>query len=380
MTSTTRGSAYRPELDGIRAFAVLVVMLFHGSALWSRIQVRGGFLGVDVFFVLSGFLITSLLLGEWNAKDRIDRRKFYARRVLRLLPALVLTIALGGVVTALVARPYPRPYVQSALMTLSYVANWFQASKTLAPLGHTWSLSIEEQYYLVWPTLLILALRRKNVRRERLAAVVLAGAIAMSVIRYLFFATKHIGLAEASTFSRPDGILIGTALAIALAGQTPRLRSLLARRDLAWAAGAFVVVGAVVIRQNDRALYYGLWTLFNVCTAIVIGHLTVAPRTSMRTILSIQPLPAIGRISYGLYLFHVPLYNLLLGNPPSRHGVEVYVLFFALSFIAAIGSFVVVESQFLKWKTRFEPRRQAGTLEGRVASTDDVHSPSDVED
>src|SRR5437879_2882184 len=164
--------AYRPDLDGLRAIAVGLVILTHASWPWVN---NGGDAGVTAFFVLSGYLITNLLLGQLETRGRVDILGFYRRRVIRLAPALlgllVFTLVLGVVVGL------QNDWRLGLLSCLVYVSNWVQVTGlNIDPLGHTWSLAIEEQFYLVWPALIILT-------RGRFAAIAIAGIVAGTLIR-----------------------------------------------------------------------------------------------------------------------------------------------------------------------------------------------------
>src|SRR5580692_12543757 len=160
-------------LDGIRALSVLAIIAFHTGLS----SVPGGFYGVDSFFVLSGFLITSLLVREWSASGTIRLRRFWAGRARRLLPALFLLVAVIGIVLAVVPRVLATPHVLAdALSTVFYVSNWysihggvtyFSLSTQPSPLLHTWSLAIEEQFYLVWPLIVLGVLKVGTARRSR---------------------------------------------------------------------------------------------------------------------------------------------------------------------------------------------------------------------
>jgi len=178
MTATVRAPSrlgYQPGLDGLRAIAVVLVLLYHGGVSWAA----GGFLGVDVFFALSGFLITSLLVDEHARHGRISIPAFYARRARRLLPALALVlVAVVAYAATLAPDGSLRQLRGDLLATIGYATNWrlvlsdrgyFDAFTTPSPLKHTWSLAVEEQFYLVWPVLLLvvaaLAVRRRRVRR-----------------------------------------------------------------------------------------------------------------------------------------------------------------------------------------------------------------------
>ncbi|HLY66186.1 MAG TPA: acyltransferase, partial [Chloroflexota bacterium] len=172
---------YRPALDGIRGAAVLAVMLFHFGAPFDQ----GGFLGVDAFFVLSGFLITSLLVEEWARNAGISFRGFYLRRALRLLPALLVMLLGAGAVAATIAPPEMREGTWRGIaVTLLYVANWQKvfSDQSVGVLGHTWSLSIEEQFYILWPPLLCLLLRRRLSLRW-LTAIAAALAVTSAATR-----------------------------------------------------------------------------------------------------------------------------------------------------------------------------------------------------
>src|SRR5580658_5807511 len=163
--------AYVPALDGVRGVAVVAVLLYHGGVSWAQ----GGFLGVEAFFVLSGFLITSLLLAEWAGSGRISLRHFWARRARRLLPALFVVVVVCAIYELVVGSSRAVPdFGADVLATALYVANWhqiwtgsgyFAQTGLVSPLQHTWSLAIEEQFYLIWPLVLLALLRlTRNVR------------------------------------------------------------------------------------------------------------------------------------------------------------------------------------------------------------------------
>ncbi|RQX06450.1 acyltransferase family protein, partial [Micromonospora globispora] len=227
-TATPR-IAYQPALDGVRALAVAAVLAFHGGVA----ALPGGFLGVDAFFVLSGFLITSLLLAEHRDAGRIDLVAFWGRRVRRLLPALLLVL----VVVLLVSRQL-MPGTElgalrwDALAALGYVANWrmanrggdyFAATGSPSPLQHTWSLGIEEQFYLVWPLLLIVLLAWAA-RRRRLGVallVILVGAVGSALAAALLFAPDAVDRVYYGTDTRAVALLVGAALAVLLARRVP---------------------------------------------------------------------------------------------------------------------------------------------------------------
>jgi peptidoglycan/LPS O-acetylase OafA/YrhL len=343
---------YRSELDGMRGLGLLTVMYHHSFAFMSGPDYRGGFLALDTFFVLSGYLITTLLIREWDKYDSISIKNFYARRGLRLLPALLLTIPFGWFVVSIVDQPFPRPYWQSAAAAVSYVANWFQIDKTLQPLGHTWTLSVEEQYYLVWSAFLFIAFRR-GVSKRGLATLALVGAAGMGVLRLIAFQALGPNFAVLSTFTRPDGVLIGSALALLLADVPDRVREFLARRDVGLVSAALVVTGTFVLNWHTLPYHAGGLSVFNLVTAVLVSHMLLATSSLPRRMLSFRPFAALGRISYGVYLYHVPMLYLVIGHPAKRVGAGWVGIFFAASIGAGVASWYLVERPVLKLKSRF---------------------------
>lgn len=340
-----KGWTYLPGLDGLRAIAVLSVMIFHAGASW----LPGGFLGVDVFFVLSGFLITSLVLAELHSTDKLDFKRFYLRRARRLLPAVLLLLAVVSVAAAFWvpdAAAGVRRDVPAALLYLSnwaFIANdlsYFEAMGRPPLLQHLWSLAIEEQFYLIWPLLAFVAYRVAGVRAVRILA--LTGAIA---------ATLWMGhIATAGGFPSPNdpsrvyfgtdthsmGLLIGAALATVwrpgLASDTPRVA--VRRLVNAVAVASFIGIGWTmhVASETTEALYRGGFLAFAVLTGIFIVGLT-HPASLLGRYLGSQPWRYIGQRSYGLYLWHWPVFLVL------RPGIDIPItgwpaiaLMFAVTF------------------------------------------------
>jgi peptidoglycan/LPS O-acetylase OafA/YrhL len=337
---------HRPALDGLRGIAVLIVLVGHGP-----IPFLGGGPGVTMFFTLSGFLITALLLQERRGTGRVDLGRFYARRALRLLPALavclvVVAIALTMLDTELTGVWY------AAL----YVANLAPALGAKLPyLSHTWSLSLEEQFYVVWPlTLLLLASTR---RRWAVVAAVTAGIVGCALLRVLVdpdaLVTQrqavHVGF---YALWRADALLVGCLLALLL---RPALQ--LSRSLVGWAGALGMVTVLVASVQARSDLYYSLWiTVVPLATAAIL--LWVLPGdTAVARAMSWRPLRYTGRISYGLYLWHFPIFVLLRPHLEHLPGVVEIALATAVSFVVASLSFLVVERPFLRLKRRFEPRR-----------------------
>ncbi len=214
----------QPALDGLRAVAVIAVLLFHGGVAGAR----GGFLGVDVFFVLSGYLITMLLLREQQATGRIALGAFWARRARRLLPALFFVLAAVAVYAAFLVEPQARLSLRlDGLATLGYVGNWrqlgaeggyFAQGATPSPLRHTWSLSIEEQFYLVWPLVVVALLRGRRLTRSRVRRVLVVAAVAAlaSAVLMSVLLGGDVSRVYYGTDTRAQSVLVGCALAALL--------------------------------------------------------------------------------------------------------------------------------------------------------------------
>lgn len=314
---------YRPGLDGIRAMAILAVFAYHSGTF-----LRGAFIGVDIFFALSGFLITTLLLQEWAGTDAIAIGDFYRRRAARLLPALFVTIAGVGVIYVI----YPRlqlnvdlGFPAASLAAMFYASNWFIAfGHGAIPLGlldHTWSLAIEEQFYLIWPPLLLLCLRRTwSLRRLLVLAATLACASA--ILRVLLWNTHRGGNIYFRSDTRADGLLLGCALAAAYSMSQGRklLRRYLGRWEVGVAAAAALLIFAVKFTPGDRFVYNAGLAGVNVCSAVLVAHVVCSERSLLTKLLSIRPVVWIGARSYGMYLFHIPIFGVIgasrLGDQP----------------------------------------------------------------
>ena len=296
--------AYRPALDGLRAIAVLAVIGYHIDLP----GLRGGFLGVDLFFVLSGALITALLLLEHDVRGRIDRVRFWSRRARRLLPAVLVLIA--------VVVPFARADIGirgDALATLGYAANWrfavqarsyFAETAAMSPLNHMWSLAIEEQFYIVWPLVLGVLCRRS--RRLLVGAMVALAIVSVACLAWLFV-TADPSQAYYHTLARIHEVVVGALAAVILirtSQRAARVRAA-ARRLLPAAAG--VVVAAMALVGDATATYYlGGSLLFSIAVAVVILGLEDDGPNLVRRALSSRPLVWIGTLSYGLYLWHWP--------------------------------------------------------------------------
>jgi peptidoglycan/LPS O-acetylase OafA/YrhL len=331
----------RPALDGLRGIAVALVVLSHAEIPGFA---AGGVVGVTMFFTISGFLITSLLLEERKRKRRIDLKGFYARRAYRLLPAVVALIVVMFAASFILGPEVLEPW--QALTALFYVANWFRASGDwLGSVSHTWSLSIEEQFYILWPLALILAGRNWRVLGF-VAGVGAAVAVALRVM--LWDDGAGLDRVYFGTDTRADAILLGCALAVWM-----HRRQVGTSRP--WVATALTVlaVGCSVI---GGAFSY-IWTplLVSLLTAGIIWLVTTGAYSGW---LQNRVLALVGQRSYGLYLWHVPVMTLLLHSPKLEPVPMVarIPLLIGLSWLLTMLSWRFVESPFLRMKERRSER------------------------
>jgi peptidoglycan/LPS O-acetylase OafA/YrhL len=351
--------AHLAPLDGLRAIAVAAVMAFHTGAGWAV----GGFLGVDVFFVLSGFLITVLLLKEWQRRTRVSLRRFYARRALRLLPAVtlmcVVILIIGPVGTGVAARD---ALWKAVAGTMFYFQNWQQAFHLIPILqltDHTWSLAIEEQFYLVWPTVLIATLLlarragRDPLRAALIVALTLAAASAIEKI-VLWSGPGSMARVYYGTDTRADSLLIGAALGISyVSGGLERLRRFLPA--LAPVALLVIMVTFGFAHDNSARLYQGGLTAFALASAVLIGGLALTPTSPLGRVLAVAPLVWLGRVSYGLYLWHWPVYRYLHEARLGLSWGPTQLVRIAVTIAAATISFYVLERPLLRLRHRFDP-------------------------
>jgi peptidoglycan/LPS O-acetylase OafA/YrhL len=331
--------------------AVAGVLAFHLG--W----IDGGYLGVDAFFVLSGFLITSLLVAEHEASGRISLRRFWGRRARRLLPAMLAMVAVVMVWAMVTARDQLGAIRGDAVATLLYVANWHEIARSSdywaifrvpSPLQHTWSLAIEEQFYLVWP-LLVLAVAVLAVRlRRHLAEVLGVAALVITIASYALMAAtfdaNDVSRAYYGTFTRVGAITLGAALAC-WARQRPGPRSSTVQRR--WDVAAVIALASLGVAWATLAgttpwLYRGGFALLGLAVAVVIGA-TMQPRSRLAPIVGWAPLRAMGAISYGLYLWHWVVIAMLTPARTGLSGLTLDAVQLAASFAAALASYWLLE-------------------------------------
>ena len=344
------GQRYVAGLDGIRAIAVLAVIAYHLNLGWAR----GGMLGVGVFFTLSGYLITDLLLGHWRRHANLGLRSFWLRRARRLLPALFLMLAAVSVWVALFDSSQLAAVRDQVLAAAGYFSNWWTIAQhgsyfarfaTPLPLDHLWSLAIEEQFYLVWPWLLGIGIWMLR-GRARLALVTLAGALASALAMGLIY---HPGYDPTRVYEGTDtrafGLLVGAALAIVWpsdllrAASRPGVRRLLDWAGLAGLAGILALVAST--GSFSPFLYPYGFALLSVGTAAVVAAVVI-PESRLGPVLGWRPLRWIGVRSYGLYLWHWPI--IVLASP-ARERVDwgERALVVAVTFVVASLSWRYVE-------------------------------------
>jgi len=350
LTTTQVSLPHVAALDNLRGAAVTAVLLFHGGHL------TGGYLGVDLFFVLSGFLITSLLLVEWRGSGHVALGSFWFRRARRLLPALFLVLLCVAGYSLFVAAPGELGRIRGdALATIGYVANWraiFASQDYWAlfvspsPLEHTWSLAIEEQFYLVWPVVVVgLAWSWRTQTPKGVLLTAALGAVLSSTLMILLYGRSDPSRVYFGTDTRAAGVLFGAALAAALAvfGHVQRRRHRVAI-EAAGIAGALAIalMWTKIDGENPR-LYQGGFVVAGLAATAVIAAV-VHPRAGpLARVFSFRPLCWIGLISYGLYLWHWPVDVYLNATRVGLTGWPLFAVQTAVALVIAIASYHLVE-------------------------------------
>ncbi len=365
-------------LDGVRAIAVALVLADHGGVP----GMSGGFLGVDVFFVLSGFLITSLLLDEVGRTGRIGLKSFWIRRARRLLPALIVMVL--AVVTAreLFAAEATANLRDEAVAALFWMSNWlfvaqhtdyFSHGAPPSPLQHTWSLAVEEQYYLLWPLMVTavvaglaaLAYRRGTPltpRALRTAVFVLAcaGVLASAAASITLAADASLNRVYFGTDTRVQALLVGAAAAAlvvrdwrGLAGGVTTLRS----RWTRWTARLLPALGLVVLvlaahgaTGSAEEFRHGLLIVVAVAAVLVIAPVALDQDGPVARLLSAGPLVGLGAISYGVYLWHWPIFLLVNGERTGVTGWQLFALRCAATLAVAAVSWWLIEQPIREWR------------------------------
>jgi peptidoglycan/LPS O-acetylase OafA/YrhL len=343
---------YYPALDGVRSLAVGIVLAAHGGVSWFR----SGGVGVDLFFVLSGFLITSILAAEAGATGSLNFRNFYVRRFLRLAPCLFLTCAFVAAWFWATGGRVPGAAIAYAL---TYTANWARAfyDADLSWLTHCWSLAIEEQFYLIWP-LVILGLERRVADARTKGLLLLIGALLVAVYRAGLVGIYSDERINYGLDTRMDSLMTGAALAyfaraLPPAGLSDAASRLLGRVLAPGALGVLLLIPQVVTWYSPWMGRFG-YVIVATASALLLADLVAGRHSLLARPFAWGPLVYVGRISYGIYLLHLPLYFIVEAALPGWSYAEKLPLKLALTLAFAAASFRFFERPFLKLKSRFE--------------------------
>ena len=356
-------SKYLPSIDSLRALAVLAVIIYHVDVNY----LPGGFLGVDLFFVLSGYLISSLIIKEYKKTGSVNLYNFYIRRARRLLPAVYFMITIGLVVMVLFNEVLLRKSHLDAIFGYIYSSNWwyifhkldyFDSFGAQSPFKHLWSLAIEEQFYMIFPLLFLLVNRKKKskdgtYKLNKNFLYVVLGLILVSLIAHiLLFDINNISRIYFGTDTRAFSLLVGVVGAILYpmerlhAKVTPQQNMLYSVVSLVSIATLITVM--IYTSEYNTLLYRGGFLLVAILGLIVIIS-SGKQHTLMSRLLSFKPIVFIGKISYSLYLWHFPV--LVLTTPVSEIGnpnIIFVILRVILTFILAAASYVFVETPIRK--------------------------------
>lgn len=373
---------YLPGLDGLRAIAVVAVMIYHANHRW----LEGGFLGVEVFFVISGYLITLLLIGEHERSGSVDLKHFWFRRFRRLLPALFVMMALVAVYIT-VAFPATREATRGDLLGgASYLSNWYQiwvgqsytAGEAFVPLRHLWSLAVEEQFYVVWPLVMLFILRRSSGRLPAVGLKLIGASVFITLVVAFLFVSGPVGSCSSefkagtwsifghcvsandtlylSSFSRAGGLMLGAGFAMLwrpMAIMRGPLRDKGKRLDLLAAAALLVLLVFFATMYLEKGREYNPWLfrggmfLTGVLTLVLIAAASHQGAATGR-LLGNRLFVWVGTRSYGLYLYHWPVYQIIRKQANIELTVAELVLAMLITVPITEASYRFIESPIRK--------------------------------
>ena len=340
-----------PALDGLRGAAVVGVVLFH------FVHYTGGYLGVDLFFVLSGFLITSLLLVERQERGSILLGAFWARRARRLFPAVVLLLLAVAIYAKVLADPTQLTMLRGdGLATLFYVANWRAVASNASywamfndpsPLQHTWSLAIEEQFYVIWPFVAWFVLGRA--RRQPAGALLIVSAVGLGLSALAQLALYQPGTDPSRVYfgtdTRSAAIFMGAVLACTFHrfGRPTGRRAGLAIQGAGWTGLAILAVCWSFVDGQSAFLYRGGLLLCGLAATAVVAAATQPGGGVLAAVFSFPPLRTIGLVSYGVYLWHWPVLVVVTPERVHQDGLLLFLLRVSATGVIATASFLLVE-------------------------------------
>jgi peptidoglycan/LPS O-acetylase OafA/YrhL len=336
---------HRPVLDGLRGVAVLLVTAYHLNVPFFQ----NGFLGVDIFFVLSGFLITSLLLEELCETKQIDLKKFYLRRFIRLYPALLLMLLIIG--------PISKAYTM-VVACLTYSTNWIMAFHILPmsyEFSHTWSLAIEEQYYLFWP-FIVLFLSKKPTPRRLILVPIIFGLLSALLRNLYYFDHSDFWRIYAGTDSHVDGLLLGSAIGAAIFFRITQLNGIEYR--LVARIGLLVTVFVLMAFIFNPSIQFPKMIavgplVVSILSCVIIYILVFVQSTWLEKVLSNRILTFIGSISYGIYLWQMPIIQFIKLDTYHLSPIMVGVIQLAVIFMMTMISYKYIEQPVMRSRKLF---------------------------
>ncbi|EOO25746.1 hypothetical protein IIU_06084 [Bacillus cereus VD133] len=356
-TSTQKNNRYMAAIDSLRGIAILAVIVYHINFNW----IPGGFLGVTVFFVLSGYLITDILITEWEQYKVINLKNFWLRRARRLLPGMVVMLVTILAWITLFNNPLLGKIRGDVLASLLYFSNWwfiyhkvsyFDHFGQQSPLNHFWSLAVEEQFYLIWPLFLIFGFCFIK-KKSHITILILLGVIISALCMAIMYQPDgDSSRVYYGTDTRSFSLLIGAALALVWPSRKLAKTIIAPARWTLDAAGGISLILIIImfwkVNQYESFLYYGGMLLLSVVTAILVAALA-HPASQLSKLLNFKPLHWIGVRSYGLYLWHYPIFVL---TSPIGEGGQTHFIRFIFQILL---SFIMAQ---LSWKFIENPIRQ----------------------